>query len=123
MEKKSRTKDGHHHPSRADRRRRGRNIGLWVLGIAALVFIFYLIDRSGPLETVNGVVVETRSYTHSGGDRSGAHTHVEAVLEFEDHRYTLQPGDRFAEGQLIQVEVHRGRITGYPYFVQAGRRR
>ena len=111
-----------HGRSRADRRRRGRYIGWVVLGTPALAFLIYQVDRSGPLETVDGMVVETRSYTHNAGDRQGPHTHVEAVLEYEGHRHTVRPGDRFRQLDPVQVEVRRGRLTGYPYFVQAGRR-
>jgi hypothetical protein len=109
------------HLSRAEKRRRGRIYGLIFLGIPTLAFVFYLVDYSGPREVLQGTVVETSSYTHSGGDRAGEHTHVAAVLEYEGSRYTLKPGDRFRRGDRISVEVRRGRITGHPYFVQAWR--
>ena len=85
----------------------------------ALALIFYTVDRSGAHETVSGTVVETSSYLHSGGDRRGEDSHVSAVVDFEGHRYKVEPGDRFEQGQVVSVEVRRGRLTGYPYFVQA----
>jgi len=108
-----------HHVSQAVRKRRGRNAGVLILGALALVFIAYLFDRSGPLETIDGLCVDTRSYTHTSTDGEGPHTHVEAVLEYERHRYALRPGDRFKIGEPVTVEIRRGRLTRYPYFEQA----
>ena len=107
--------------SKADKKRRGRNTGLYILGGLALLFVLYLIDRSGPLETVDGFCVDTSRYNHSGTD-GGTHTHVEAIVEYEGHRYSVRPGDQFAVGDPVAIEVHRGHFTGYPYFNQAYRR-
>ena len=110
---------GRHHRSRADKKRRGRRYGLVILGIPTLALLFYLVDRSGPIETVAGSVVETSSYLHSGTDGSGEHSHLMAVLEYEGHRFKLDRADRYQTGDAVSVEVRRGRMTGYPYFVQA----
>jgi hypothetical protein len=112
-------KKGGHHVSRAEKKRRGRLFGFIVLGLPALALIFYTVDRTGSYETVTGTVVETSSYVHNGRDRRGEHTHVSAVVEYEGHRYKVEPGDRFQQGQAVSVEVRRGRLSNYPYFVQA----
>ena len=118
--KHERKKHGHHRLSFAEQIRRGRRIGAAVLGTAALIYLFYLVDRTGPSQKIDGRVVETHAYPHSGDDQAGPHVHIEAILEYEGHRYKLEPGDRFKPGDAVTVEVHRGRFTGYPYFVQAG---
>ncbi len=64
---KKQPKHSQHARSRAERRRRGRYVGWVVLGVPALLFVLYLIDRTGPLETVDGTVVIDR--TVEGGDR------------------------------------------------------
>lgn len=107
-------------PSRAARNRKGRSLGLWVLGAIVLGFAFYYLDRSGPVETVEGVVVDTGTYVH--GTRSGSHTHNEAVVEYEGRRYTIRPADNLGLNDPVAVTVRRGRITGYPYFDAAARR-
>ena len=112
---------GKHHLSRADKKRRGRRYGLFILGIPTLVLLFYMIDRSGPFETVGGSVVEISSYLHSGQDGQGEHSHQIATLEYEGHRYKLDRADTYRNGDAVQVEVRRGRITGYPYFAQSWR--
>ena len=106
--------------SRGTRKRRGRNIGLWILGAIVLAFVFYYIDSSGATETVNGVVVKMGTYDH--GTRQGTHTHSEATVEFEGHRYTIRPASNLNLGDPVSVTVRRGRITGYPYFETAFRR-
>ncbi len=76
-----------HQLSRRDKRRRGRRYGLVILGIPTLALLFYLVDRSGPVETIAGSVVETSTYLHSGRDSQGEHSNVAAILEFEGHRF------------------------------------
>lgn len=110
-----------HHASRAEKQRRGRLYGLLFLGLPALALAFYAVDRTGTTETLSGTVVKTSTYLHSGRDTQGEHSHVSALLEYEGHRYRLEPGDRFQQGQAVSVEIRRGRITGFPYFVQAWR--
>lgn len=109
---------GRHHLSRADKKRRGRRYGLFILGIPTLALAFYLVDRTGPVETIAGSVAETSSYLHSGTDGSGEHSHWTAVLEYEGHRFKLDRADQYQKGDAVSVEVRRGRLTGYPYFVQ-----
>ncbi len=109
------------HKSRAEKKRRGNIYGAVILGVPTLAFLFYLADRSGPLDTIQGSVVSTSSYVHSGRDAQGEHTHVSAVLEYEGYSYTLAPADRFQQGDTVSIEIHRGRLTGHPYFVQAWR--
>lgn len=104
-----------HHPSRAGRRRRGRNLGLWILAGIVLALAFYYIDRSGGTETLDALVVETGTYTHTTRT-GGAHTHTEATVEYEGHRYTVRPADNLRTGETVRVNIRRGRITGYPYF-------
>ncbi|MGD8376262.1 MAG: hypothetical protein PVF68_08980 [Acidobacteriota bacterium] len=89
-------------------------MGVWILAGAVLALAFYYIDRSGETETLEAVVVETGTYPHT--TRSGAHTHTEATVEYEGHRYTVRPADNLRTGETLQVKIRRGRITGYPYF-------
>ncbi len=119
MSSKTDRKRGGHHVSRAGKRRRGRLYGFLVMGSMALALAFYYVDRSGASETLSGFVVETSTYLHSGRDARGEHSHVSAVIEYEGHRLKVEPGDRFRQNQVVSVEIRRGRITGYPYFVQA----
>ena len=121
MSAKSGRKKSGHHVSRAEKRRRGRTYGFIVLGLLLAALAFYYLDRSGASETISGTVVETSSYVHSGTDAQGEHSHISAVVDYEGHRQTVEPGDRFQQGQAVSVEVRRGRITGYPYFIQAWR--
>lgn len=122
MASKRGKKQGHSKRSQAEQKRRGRLIGFTVLGLLAVLVAFYAIDRTGATETIAGVVVDTTSYDHAGTDRQGTHTHVAAVLEYEGKTYTIQPADRYNVGDEVIVEVLRGRLTGYPYFIQAGLR-
>lgn len=115
---KGRKKGGKGRASQAERRRRGRIIGLCLLGGVVLLAALYLIDRGGPLETIGGVVIDTSTYNHTTGQQ-GSHTHIEAVLESEGHRFSLRPGDGFQVGDPVTIEIRRGRLTGYPYFQQA----
>ena len=110
-----------HKDSKADKKRRGRNLGTIILGALGLLFIGFLIDRTGPEESLVGEVVETRNYEHNSGDQQGSHTHVEAIIEFEGKRHTLSPADRLRRGDRVYVLVRRGRFTGYAYFVSANR--
>ena len=119
MSSKTGRKRGGRHVSRAGKRRRGRIYGFIVLGLLTMVLAFYYVDRSGASETLSGTVVETSTYLHNGRDARGEHSHVSAVLEYEGHRHKVEPGDRFRQSQVVSVEIRRGRITGYPYFVQA----
>ena len=119
MSSKTGRKRGGHHASRAGKRRRGRIYALIVLGLLTVAVALYYVDRSGASETLSGTVVQTSTYMHSGRDARGEHSHVSAVIEFEGHRQKVEPGDRFRQSQVVSVEIRRGRITGYPYFVQA----
>ncbi len=119
MSSKTGRKRGGRHVSRAGKRRRGRIYGFIVLGLLTMALAFYYVDRSGASETLSGTVVGTATYMHSGRDARGEHSHVSAVVEYEGHRRKVEPGDRFTQSQVVSVEIRRGRITGYPYFVQA----
>ena len=119
MSSKAGRKRGGHHVSRAGKRRQGRTYGFIVLGLLTMALAFYYVDRSGASETLSGTVVETSTYMHAGRDAQGEHSHVSAVLEYEGYRHKVEPGDRFQQSQVVHVEIRRGRITGYPYFVQA----
>ena len=106
--------------SKEEKKRRGRNLGMWILGGAVAALAFYYVDRSGAVENIDAVVVDTGTYTHTTAD--GSHDHREATVEYEGHRYTIQPADNIQLGGSVRVTIRRGRITGYPYFDTASRR-
>lgn len=106
--------------SRVSRKRRGRNVGLWILGAIVLAAAFYYIDQGSTEDTLDGVVVDLGTYSHS--TNSGRHTHTEAVVECEGRRYKVRPADNLSLGDPVAVTIRRGRLTGYPYFERASRR-
>lgn len=67
------------------------------------------------METIPAQVVEVRTYPHTprGGE---THTHVDAVIEYEGARHTLKRADTLAQGEWVEVNVRRGRLTGRPHY-------
>ena len=71
--KKKAERTGGHVRSKAEKKRRGRNLGMWILGAAVAALAFYYVDRSGAMENIDGAVVDTGTYTHNTSD--GSHNH------------------------------------------------
>ncbi len=100
---------------------KSRRIRRRIRWIAILVLIggaigLYVYDYRVPLETIPGTVASTRTYPHKprGGNQ---HTHTEAVLDYEGSRHTVARADGVEEGQSVEVDVRRGRLSGRLRFV------
>ena len=95
------------------RRARRAGIAALLLAIPAL----WTFEHSGPQERVEAEVTETRRWSHypQGGD---PHQHVAATLQIEGlSEITLQRADGYERGQRVQVWIRRGRISGWPHFL------
>ena len=99
-------------PPRKPRLRRKVIAVLLVLGAAAAVYAF---DRGGPQETIAAQVVETRVYPHTpqGGE---AHTHTDVVVEYDGKRRTIKKADTLTKGDWVEIDVRRGRLSGWPHY-------
>ena len=75
----------------------------------------YAFDRSGPIETIKAEVVDARTYPHRERG-SEAHSHTEATLEFEGTSKTLKKADSLSRGDWVEIDVRRGRISGWAHF-------
>jgi hypothetical protein len=102
----------------AQRRRlvtRVRRLGI----IAAILAIpcAWAFDRSGPQETVEAEVTETRRWRHTAQDGT-SHPHIAATLTIEGlSEFSLDRTDGYQRGQRVPVWIRRGRISGWPYFL------
>ena len=66
---------------------------------------------------VRAEVVESRLWRHSSGD-GPSHTHTAATLQIEGlNEITVDRADDYERGQRVAVWVRRGRISGWPYFL------
>ena len=104
---------------RAARRRRATK-RLWragIIGAVLLIPVLWTLERSGPQELVRAEVIETRMWRRAAGDGT-SHTHGAATLLIEGlTETTLGRADAYERGQRVAVWVRRGRITGWPYFL------
>lgn len=103
-------------PPRPSKKSRLRRRWLAILvGLGGAVGL-YAFDRSGQLETVPAEVVDLRTYPHTpvGGE---AHTHTDAVIEYEGRQHTLERADDLSRGEWVEVSVRRGRLSGWPHYV------
>ena len=75
----------------------------------------YTYDRSGLMETIPAQVVELRTYPHTprGGQ---THTDTDAVVEYEGSRHTLKKADGLAKGKWVEINVRRGRLSGWAHY-------
>ena len=92
------------------RAKRFRQRVKWTFLAVLLLGGLYAYDRGGPLEEVPGRVAAIRTYPHGNG--TDRHSHVEAELEFEGIRHSVQPADGLNRGDQVVVEVRRGRLSG-----------
>ena len=89
-------------------------------GIAALVLAvpaLWAFERSGPQELVEAEVTETRRWRHytAAGE---SHPHLAATLQIEGlSDTTLDRADGYVRGQRVPVWIQRGRLSGWPYFL------
>jgi hypothetical protein len=94
---------------------RGRKLGI----IAAILVIpgLWALEHSGPQESVDAEVIETRRWRHTAQDGT-SHPHIAATLKIEGlSEAHLQRADGYQRGQRVPVWIRRGRITGRPYFL------
>jgi hypothetical protein len=121
------TEEAERHSKRERREERRRAARRRVLasrtrraGIAALVLAvpaLWAFEHSGPQERVEAEVTETRLWRHfpQGGK---PHQHVAATLQIEGlSETTLDTADGYARGQRVPVWIRRGRISGWPHFL------
>jgi hypothetical protein len=95
------------------RRARGGGIVALLLASAGL----WAFEHSGPQERVESEVTETRRWRHIPQGRK-PHPHVAATLQIEGlSETTLQRADDYERGQRVEVWIRRGRISGWPYFL------
>lgn len=96
-----------------------RLLWLAVLGLLGLALALYFYDSRGPLETVRGEVLSTRTYPHDPPNEP-AHTHIEAVIEIEGRSHTVREADGYETGDQATVVITRGRLTGRARVVDVG---
>ncbi len=108
---------------RAARRRRLasrlRRVGL----VAAVLAIpgGWAWERSGSQELVEAEVIETRRWRHFATDGT-SHPHISATLQIEGlSETTLERADGYERGQRFPVWIRRGRISGWPTFMDVAK--
>ncbi len=91
-------------------------IGAAVLAIPAL----YAFEHNGSQELVDAEVIETRLRRHYG---SGApHSHTAATLQIEGlSEAAIDRADGYERGQRVPVWIRRGRLSGWPYFLDVAK--
>lgn len=102
-------------PGSSPKKERLRRRWLLILGLLGAVIAAYAYDRGGPIETIPAQVVEVQSYPHTprGGQ---THTHTDVVIEYEGAQHTLERVDGLAKGEWVNVEVRRGRLSGWAHY-------
>lgn len=113
---------------REQRRRQARRRTLarrtWRAGIAAAVLAIPALgafECSGPQELVEAEVIETRRWRHVAQDGS-SHPHTSAILRIEGLSETkLERADGYERGRRVPVWIRRGRITGWPHFLDVAK--
>jgi hypothetical protein len=115
------------HERREQRRRAARQRLLWkrarLAGIGAAVLavpLLYAFEHAGSQELVDAEVIETRLRRHYG---SGApHSHTSATLQIEGlSEASLDRADGYERGQRVPVWIRRGRLSGWPYFLDVAK--
>jgi hypothetical protein len=97
------------------RARRGGIVAL-VLAVPAL----WAFEYSGPQELVEAEVTETKRWRHYTDDGK-SHPHLSATLQIEGlAETTMDRADGYARGQRVPVWIERGRLSGWPHFVDFG---
>jgi hypothetical protein len=87
-----------------------------VVGLLAIPAL-WAFERSGPQEIVEAEVTETRRWRHYTA-AGKSHPHLAATLQIEGlSDTTLDRADGYVRGQRVPVWIQRGRISGWPYFL------
>ena len=98
----------------------GRAGSLRRVGIVAVLLAIpglWAFDRSGSQQTVDAEVIETRRWRHTTKDGT-SHPHIAATLKIEGlSEFSLERADGYQRGQRVPVWIRRGRISGWPYFL------
>jgi hypothetical protein len=109
---------------RRDAQRRKLKIRLRRAGIAAAVLVvlgLWTLEYRGPEELVEAEVINTRRWRHQADDGT-SHPHISATLKIEGlSEATLERADSYERGQRVLVWVGRGRISGWPYFLDVAK--
>jgi len=108
---------------REERRRAARQRLLWrrvrLAGIGAAVLAIpalYAFEHNGSQELVDAEVIETRLRRHYG--RGAPHSHTSATLKIEGlSEAAVDRADGYERGQRVPVWIRRGRLSGWPYFL------
>jgi hypothetical protein len=105
---------------RAARRRvRMRRIGITVAVVVAPGLL--VLECSGAEELVEGEVTSTRRWRHFAADGT-SHPHTSAKLLIEGlSEGTVERADDYERGQRVPVWIQRGRISGWPYFIDVAK--
>lgn len=111
---------------RREQRRRVARRRVWLrrMGISAAVVVvpgLLALECYGPQELVEAEVIETRRWRHVAADRT-SHPHTAARLLIEGlSEETLERADGYERGQRVLVWIRRGRISGWPHFLDVAK--
>jgi hypothetical protein len=111
------------HERREERRRAALRRRRWrrsrYAGIAAAVLavpLLYAFEHNGGQELVDAQVIATRLRRHYAGGSS--HSHTSATLQIEGlSEAAIDRADGYERGQRVSVWIRRGRLSGWPYFL------
>jgi hypothetical protein len=88
-------------------------------GIVAAVLaipVLWSFENAGSQERVDAQVIETRLRKHYTD--VGSHSHTSATLQIEGlSEAVIDRADGYERGQRVAVWIRRGRISGWPYFL------
>lgn len=103
----------------ASRRRRRRRLARGsVLGLVLAIPILWGIDLTGAEERVEAQVLRTHLWRHRTSPGQ-SHTHSDATLIIEGlNEVTVPRADTLQRGARVDVWIRRGRVSGWPYFVE-----
>ena len=80
----------------------------------------WAFENAGSQELVDARVIETRLRKHYTD--AGAHSHTSATLQIEGlSEAVLDRADGYERGQQVPVWIRRGRISGWPYFLDVAK--
>ena len=80
-----------------------------------------VLERAGPQELIDAEVIATRSWRHIAPNGT-SHSHRAATLQIEGLSETsLERADGYERGQRVPVWIRRGRISGWPYFLDVAK--
>jgi hypothetical protein len=93
--------------------RRGA-IGAGLLAIPLLL----AFERSGPQKVVEAEVVQTVRWRHVPAQGGRPHPHVRAKIRIQGlNEEILDRADGYQRGDRVPVWIRRGRLSGWPYFL------